>query len=324
MQTLDLTSCGKLKELPRGIGRLVNLRHLLNSGTPSLSYLPVGIQVLTCLRTLSEFVVSGDGHDGIACTLETLKNLNHLSGDFKIRGLGHVSNVNELKPLELHKKEKLCSLTLDFTVDGEGKSMNEEDEVFLLEYLQPPPDLDTLKMINYRGAIFTPSWIGSLTVLRKFILEGCTSCKHLSPLGKLPFLEILEIYTMNGEKRVGNEFWGIKGDDTSAQAVFFPNLKHLEMWWINEWEEWNYEITRNEETKIIIMPRIVSLKIGRMDRLKALPEVLLQSTTLKKLDIFFCSNLANRYHKETGEDWSKISHIPNIKMNEISMQEADD
>ncbi|KAL6334730.1 hypothetical protein AAG906_021389 [Vitis piasezkii] len=44
-------------------------------------------------------------------------------------------------------------------------------------------------------------------------------------------------------------------------------------------------------------------------KLESLPERLLQITTLQELNIVGSPTLQDRYHEETGEDWSKISHI---------------
>ncbi|KAL6335502.1 hypothetical protein AAG906_029745 [Vitis piasezkii] len=46
--------------------------------------------------------------------------------------------------------------------------------------------------------------------------------------------------------------------------------------------------------------------------LESLPERLLQITTLQELNIVGSSTLQDRYREETGEDWSKISHIQRV------------
>ncbi|RVW83196.1 putative disease resistance RPP13-like protein 1 [Vitis vinifera] len=47
-------------------------------------------------------------------------------------------------------------------------------------------------------------------------------------------------------------------------------------------------------------------------RLESLPERLLQITSLQELNISGSPTLEDRYHEETGEDWSKISHIQRV------------
>ena len=57
------------------------------------------------------------------------------------------------------------------------------------------------------------------------------------------------------------------------------------------------------------MPYLHSLTTYNCPRLESLPERLLQITSLQELNISGSPTLEDRYHEETGEDWSKISHI---------------
>ncbi|XP_044495817.1 putative disease resistance protein RGA3 isoform X1 [Mangifera indica] len=309
LQTLDIFCCTKLKELPQGMGKLINLRHLINDVTYSLSYMPKGIEKLTCLRTLDEFIENSSSSDGgKACsTLACLKDLKHLGGKLYIRGLGNVTNVSEVKRMQiLSNKKNLFYLQLRFDKDGEGERKNDDDEL-LLEALQPHPNLEKLFIHEYRGSTFYSDWIISLTGLRQLHLFKCENCMHLSPLGKLPSLESLEINGMGVKKLV----MGIESDgafSSSTSAILFPKLKVLEFWRISEWEEWDYGNT--------IMPCLASLSIILCKKLRALPDGLLQGAKkLQHLEIFGCDLLEKRYRKGTGEDWQKISHIPNIKFN---------
>ncbi|XP_031269824.1 putative disease resistance protein RGA3 [Pistacia vera] len=313
LQTLDISWCGELKELPQGIGKLINLRHLINLGTISLSYMPKAIEKLTRLRTLSEFFESRGrgGDDSKACsTLECLKALKHLQGKLEIRGLGNVSEVKSIQVL--NNKKSLFYLKLRFDKDGEGERKKEDDELLLLEALQPHPNLEKLEMEMYRGSTFHPNWVMSLTRLRELRLYSCTNCMHLSPLGKLSSLESLKIHGRMSVKKV---VWGkdSDGESSSSSVIHFPKLKVLEFWEIYEWEEWDYGNT--------IMPCLVSLSINRCGKLNALPDGLLQGATkLEHLQFFQSSLLEERYRKGTGEDWPKISHIPNIKFTYFYLQ----
>ncbi|XP_031277190.1 putative disease resistance protein RGA3 [Pistacia vera] len=293
LQTLDISDCKNLEELPQGIEKLINLRHLENYGVRSLRYMPIGIQRLTNLRSLRWFVVSGGGGtDNKACSLEGLKYLN-LFGELCIKKLGNVSNVDEARRSELKNQKNLLHLYMDFKKD-EGERTNEDDEV-LLEILQPPLNLEKLQIRNYRGNTILPNWMMSLTKLKDLELMHCINCKHLPPLEKLPSLEDLFIDKMSSLKRVSNEFLGIESDGTSSSFIFFPKLKYLTFECMDEWEEWDYEITRKgEEEDITIMPSLVSLQIHNCPKLKALPNHLVQNTTLKKY-IGGCPLL--RYHR---------------------------
>ncbi|XP_031282927.1 putative disease resistance protein RGA3 [Pistacia vera] len=209
LQNLDLSHCINLRELPQEVGKLINLRQLLNERTDSLRYMPIGFERISCLRTLSEFTVSGGGNSK-ACNLDCLKDLNHLEGKLTVRGLSNLTNGSETKRIEgLTNKKKLFTLMLKFDKTTEWETISKNDEV-VLEALQPPPNLETLSIWYFRGITVSPNWMMSLTKLRVLSLWNFKHCKHLPPLGKLPSLESLYLTIMLSLKRLGNEFWGIE------------------------------------------------------------------------------------------------------------------
>ncbi|KAH9750775.1 hypothetical protein KPL71_014007 [Citrus sinensis] len=180
------------------------------------------------------------------------------------------------------------------------------------------------------------AWIGRLTGLRTLDefhvsggggvdgrkacrLESLKNLEHLQlpPLGKLPSLEKLRLLDMKSVKRLGDEFLGIESDhhgtsSSSSVIIAFPKLKSLSIEFLFELEEWDYGITRTGNTFINIMPRLSSLTIILCPKLKALPDHIHQTTTLKELISLNCDLLEERYRKGEGEDWPKISHIPNL------------
>ncbi|KAH9750771.1 hypothetical protein KPL71_014007 [Citrus sinensis] len=150
-------------------------------------------------------------------------------------------------------------------------------------------------------------------------LESLKNLEHLQlpPLGKLPSLEKLRLLDMKSVKRLGDEFLGIESDhhgtsSSSSVIIAFPKLKSLSIEFLFELEEWDYGITRTGNTFINIMPRLSSLTIILCPKLKALPDHIHQTTTLKELISLNCDLLEERYRKGEGEDWPKISHIPNL------------
>ncbi|KAI9162249.1 hypothetical protein LWI28_025372 [Acer negundo] len=98
------------------MGKIINLRHLINYGTFALSYMPKGIERLVFLRTLSKLVVGGDGdgHNSQECSLDCLKKLDYLRGSLVIRGLGNVIDGAEAKNANLRSKKYLHHLELYF------------------------------------------------------------------------------------------------------------------------------------------------------------------------------------------------------------------
>lgn len=95
LQTLDISFCYELMKLPEGLGKLINLRHLIKRDA-HLRYMPKGMERLTNPRTLSEFHVSGSHHCSEACALECLKSLKNLRGPLKIKNLGRVPDIDEV------------------------------------------------------------------------------------------------------------------------------------------------------------------------------------------------------------------------------------
>ncbi|KAL9447355.1 hypothetical protein AB3S75_014925 [Citrus x aurantiifolia] len=318
LERLNVSGCRNLRELPQGIGKLRKLMYLYNDRTESLRYLPVGIEELIRLRGVTKFVV-GRGYDR-ACSLGSLKKLN-LLGECWICGLGGMSDAGEARRAELEKKKNLLKLGLHFchSRDGDeeqaGRRENEEDEdERLLEALGPPSNLKELRIDEYGGRrnVVPINWIMSLTNLRDLSLIMWRNRDHLPPLGKLPSLEDLKIQGMQSVKRVGNEFLGVESDTDGSSVIAFPKLKLLRFDNMKELEELDFRTAIKGE--IIIMPRLSSLQILRCLKLKALPDHLLQKTTLQELWISGCPILKERCRKETGEDWPNIRHIPKISI----------
>ncbi|XP_031276699.1 disease resistance protein RGA2-like [Pistacia vera] len=332
LHTLDINDCRSIVELPQGIDKLVNLRRLRNVWSHGLLYIPKGIAKLTGLQTLSEFVISSEGdNDSKACSLEGLKFLNNLEGSLTIRGLGFVKFASDGKINQvLANKENLTRLNLQFykrkkgpTVWVEitpGGGVSCEDYELVLEALLPPPKLEMLQIEYYRGNTFPSTWITSLTKLKSLHLWHVSNCKNLHPLGKLPSLERLTFFFMEDVKKVDNVFWGMESGicSSSSSTYFFPKLEELKFWDMKEWGEWDNDNAKKgvDKEHITFMPCLATLDIYNCPKLKALPDSLLQRTALKELNISGCDILRERYKEGTGEDWHKISHIPNIKIDE--------
>ena len=178
--------------------------------------------------------------------------------------------------------------------------------------------------------------LATLSGLKTLRLYLNNDVEHLPPLGKLLMVESLEIWFANRVKKVGVEFLGIeeesnnnhKIDDekgstsssSSSSLVLFPNLKSLQFYNMNEWEEWDGigGTMREEEAQesgvtITIMPRLQNLQFWKCPMLKSLPD-LLPTTPLKTLKIFESPILSECCKTKIGDQWPKISHIPNIQI----------
>jgi Leucine-rich repeat (LRR) protein len=320
MLTLDVSDCWKLERLPDNIGRLVKLRHLrvAHAGDAEWFVKMRGVEGLSSLRELDDFHVSGSDKES---TIGDLRNLNQLRGSLDIRWLGDVKDPDEVKKAELKSKKHLTHLYLCFKSRTDREKIN-DDEV--LEALELPPNLESLVIGDYQGIIpLFPGWINKLRVV---LLVNWEKIENLPPLGKLPYLEVLTVWRMGCVGRVGREFLGLGvdsiGEMTSSSSntiIAFPKLKSLSFRWMGKWEEWERGEGGNEDkTNIsistIIMPSLRSLKIMDCPKLKALPDYVLQSTTLEQLTIRNCPIIEAQF-KAGGKGWPNASHTPNIRIN---------
>jgi len=309
LQSLDVTGCRSLNELPRAIGKLVKLRHLWIDGS-SVAFMPKGIERITCLRTLDEFIVCGGGeNESKAANLRELRNLNHIGGSLSIWNLGRgIEDASDAAEAQLKNKKRLLRLVLDFDFNSENG--------ILIEVLQPPSDLENLTISSY-GGLELPYWMMTLTRLQVLTLGHCVNLEVLPPLGRLPNLESLELSGLK-VRSLGVGFIGIKSvnEGEIARVNAFPKLKKLWMWNLEEVEEWDGLERRVGEdantTSISIMPQLRELRIENCPLLRALPDYVL-AAPLQELTVTGCPILRKRYgEEEMGGDWHKISHIRNI------------
>ncbi|XP_068312906.1 putative disease resistance protein RGA3 isoform X2 [Pyrus communis] len=327
LQTLRLERCGQLESLPQGMGKLINLKHLHVVGCYELKYLPKGIGRLTNLRRLDVCPVGGGKDDDEAFKLGDLRNLDQLQGGLEIDIDGDVEvAVGEgEKASPLGNKQQLSELDIIFEdrEDDEGRRSSSSAET--LNFLRPHPNLEFLSIARHNGST-APNWITSLNSLRFLCFDGWNECEVLPPLGKLPSLERLILWSMEGVKKVGVEFLGIEKETSSASScIIFPKLKTLTFRYMDAWEEWKgVEEWKEEDSYITIMPCLSSLRISRCPQLKTLPDFL-RKTPLQTLDIQDSLSLARGCREGRGKEWPKISHIPNITiMPEYSYFDSDD
>ena len=329
MLTLDVSFCNKLERLPDNIGRLAKLRHLSIHDWRDLSFVKMrGVKGLTSLRELDDFHVSGSDKES---NIGDLRNLNHLQGSLMISWLGDVKDPDEVKKAELNSKKHLAHLGLNFQSRTDREKIH-DDEV--LEALEPPPNIYSLGIGYYQGVILLRVFPGWINKLRAVELRDWRKIENLPPLGKLPSLEALHVIGMECVGRVGREFLGL-GDDSdisigemtsssSNTIIAFPKLKSLSFWDMEEWEEWEGGEGGNEDkTNIsistIIMPSLRSLEIWDCPKLKALPDYVLQSTTLEQLKIRGSPILGEQYLKEGGKGWPNASRATaNLKQSNYS------
>ncbi|KAJ3679839.1 hypothetical protein LUZ60_016117 [Juncus effusus] len=303
LQTLELIMC-PLKKLPHGIMKLITLRHL-NFQQWFPICMPSGIGKLVNLNTLPRFHI---GSDDWHCDISELNDLVNLRGELHISGLMNVSSIEYARKANLHNKQYLKVLRLDWCnetssqmcCDHNGSSILRENHQFaehhsnVLESLKPHPNLKVLEIFGFPGDTY-PSWLdhGSFIKLVKISLNGSTDgdCKFLPALGRLPSLKTLSIKSMQNVRRVGHEFIGREFGSSDGPSKRFPSLETLDFDDMPSWTEW-YGIESGD------FGSLRELKIVDCPNLSFLPNI--SSTSLTKLEITDCNKLV-------------VSFVPSIR-----------
>ncbi|XP_078154676.1 disease resistance protein RGA2-like [Carex rostrata] len=128
-----------------------------------------GVHTLTSLQELTFFVGQESGQR--INELGTLKNLRHLF----IENIENIRDHTEASSANLLEKNNLISLSLKWTSES-----NPIDPEKIFDYLQPPPSLTELTIMNYNGQR-SPNWMKDSPPLNRSTL-------------KLPYLKIIVIH----------------------------------------------------------------------------------------------------------------------------------
>ncbi|XP_062083027.1 putative disease resistance protein RGA4 [Humulus lupulus] len=207
---LDLTCCRNLQKLPKQMIRLKGLRHLYIEGCDKLSHLPPYIGQLTCLKTLTNFIV--DRRKG--CQLDELNHLD-IEGSLQISNLKKVKNPAEARFANLSQKKNLKRLDLSW---HSNENESEENAKHVLDALAPSTELRWLNISNYNGTHF-PHWFGKLTSLQDLHISGMKLVQYIDndichgdlrrSFGCLERLFIRNLPNLEGFSRqeVGNEMF---------------------------------------------------------------------------------------------------------------------
>jgi Leucine-rich repeat (LRR) protein len=109
-----------------------------------------------------------------------------------------------------------------------------DEEISILEGLQPHPNLKCLRIIYYRGNI-SPTWLANdlnIKYLESLYLQDCSGWEVLPPLGQLPYLKKLHLIGMESILFIGSEFYG------SGSLMGFPCLEELYFEKMPVWHSW--------------------------------------------------------------------------------------
>ncbi|XP_031473404.1 putative disease resistance protein RGA3 [Nymphaea colorata] len=272
LQRLDLDSTS-IKELPRGISQLRALRHVHLENAYSLEFLPKEMGRLTCLLTLSNFLVGSRRLGECGSSIRELCHLNCLRGKIAIENIERVRSKEEAKEAELEKKIYLECLRLSCdwkcTQNFDRRAAEKVQDIY--EELQPPMSLKKLEIYNY-GGLTLPTWFNSTTYygLEDVTLYNCKFLVELPMLGLLPNLVKLEIEGASSVKIIDNRFHHSFGE------VGFPRIEELVIRDMKSLEEWSF----NADGRT--MPRLRNLTVYDCPKLRRLPDGL-QLNRLHKL-----------------------------------------
>ncbi|KAL1538206.1 putative disease resistance protein RGA1 [Salvia divinorum] len=218
--------------------------------------------------------------------------------------------------------EKLETLEISFkgTMNEMEQSSLSSSSIWMevLEALVPHYKLNKLVIMRYEGSRL-PHWMSSpLNFIKEIRLSDLSEVSSLPAMRKLPFLERLDIWSVEQLKLVGREFLGIESSCDDV-VVAFPKLKELNFFNCSKWEEWE-DITEEEEESaaISIMPCLTDLSIKSCSSLKKLLHRLLRkaSSSLRSLDIRDSSELVKTYgeDKEGSARRSISQHNPQLEL----------
>ncbi|XP_072956639.1 putative disease resistance protein RGA3 [Typha angustifolia] len=322
----------ELDRLPASMNKLINLHHLVEDRgrnhrvekDKSIVSMISGIGKLTCLQELKNFCVKKMRGFEIG----QLKTLSNLRGSLEIRNLKNVGSKEEAMEARLSDKGNVVKLELSWCDTTRIVRCDEEEEV--LEGLRPHSNLKELDIVCYNG-VRSPSWLMENHYLKNLVklqLGGCGKWKELPPLGQLPSLKVLRLFSMPTIEEVGCGFYG------SGVVKGFPSLKTLVLRNFPELMGW-CAIEDNQ-----IFPRLHKLKIEVCSKLMVLPPLpstlkclclgrvgisllpafrrpicpALASSLLSRLTISNCPNLENIVEWSERER-EKLSHLETLHIN---------
>ncbi|KAF6166701.1 hypothetical protein GIB67_005563 [Kingdonia uniflora] len=329
LQTLRLNKCYNLRRLPNGIGKLVSLRHL-EAEKSGLEELPETIKISNIKGVGKEA-----GHEAILKDKEYLRHLilsfnsddeddeddeeavkseegsdiaDDDDDDEEEAVLPALGRLENLKCLKLQKLDSVSPMGLEVLGVLHG-------DILALVIVFPK-----LKELTISDMEHWEEWVIKTTVnitvmplLQELSIKDCPllkslpcqilsnslremtidNCPHLEFSCLPPFLEKLELYHDAGSLSIS----------LPIQNGLHSNLKSLVI---------RYSPHSTLPQGLSQLQALQTLEVRNCDSLTCIPDELQHLTSLQSLDINKCPILGPRCEKEVGEDWSLISHIPNI------------
>ncbi|XP_055834856.1 putative disease resistance RPP13-like protein 1 [Solanum dulcamara] len=266
LETLLLSDCRYLEELPLQMENLINLRHLDISNTFHLK-MRLHLSKLKRLQVLVGVKLLLGGCGGLR--MEDLGELQNLYGSLSILEMQNVVDRSSVLKGNMREKNHVEKLSLQWSESSTAE--NSQTERDILDELCPHTNIIELQITGYRGTKFS-NWLADPLFLKlvKLSIHDCKNCDSLPALGQLPSLKILSIRGMCRITEVTEEFYG-----SSSSKKPFNSLESLYFVEMPEWKQWH--VLGNGE-----FPILESLSIENCPKLMGkLPENLCSLTELR-------------------------------------------
>ncbi|GKU99316.1 hypothetical protein SLEP1_g12184 [Rubroshorea leprosula] len=328
LKGLDIGSCPRLETIGDSISNLTCLEELDLSGCEDLRLIPImsGLSSLQQLRIQDclELTRIGDGAFAFPASLRQLR----IWSCPRLETIGEsISNLTCLEELDLSGFKDLMPIS---SVNGLSS-------------------LRKLRICNCSSVVSLPNGLSSCTALKELIIGHCHNLISISEdLKDLHSLVDLRIFECESLSSIPEESFSCLVCLESlligpfSKELEFPHLnsihhlhaslQELELY---GWEKLTYlppqiqHLTSLRSLNIVdfnlvealpewlgSLSSLQTLLIIRCANLKYLPsaQAMQRLSKLQHLGIFRCPELEGRCAKETGLEWFKISHIPNIQI----------
>ena len=277
-------------------------------GPSSKSFVSAFTLRFKCIRVL-EF--SESSFEALPNSIGSLKHLRYLdiTKNKRIKKLPNsIFKLYHLQTLLLHGCSELEELprgigsminlrTLSVTTKQRDLSKKEKR----LKHLNSLQHLVISDCLNLE---FLFNGMESLIALRMLAIRNCPSLIYLSPSIKL--LTALEVLLIDDCEKLDKFMDGeAEGQEDTQSFESLRILRFFNLSGLKALPRWLLHGTTSNT--------LHQLYISDCPNFKALSETGLQKLThLQKLEIDDCPELIERCKPETGEDWQKIAHIPEI------------
>ncbi|GLT64588.1 hypothetical protein SLA2020_370730 [Shorea laevis] len=331
LQKLYLSEC-EIECLPSGISSCIALKDLMVRRCQNLISIPEELKELHSLVELGIVDCSklrSIPEKPLAC-LTSLKKLS--IGGFgeeleEFPGLGSTLCLQtSLQELRLHGWKNLTTLPpqIQHLTALKKLGISKFDDVETLpEWLGNLSSLKELRVDSCSGLRCLSSGLSFYTGLNNLTIQDCPNLVSIPEevLGRLTQLKRLSIGGFSEELE---EFPGLNSTNTSLEDLELygweklsqlphqiQHLTALRYLWVSGFDgvEVLPEWLRN-------LSSLEYLRVQKCKNLKQLPsaEAFRRLSKLQYLNVFDCPLLEERCAKESGPEWSKISHIPTIYM----------